>query len=201
MDITTTMSHSLWQPSDEQRRATRLWAFMHHAAARWNAQLDDFSELYDWSIREPEQFWISMWDFAEIIAETRGDRVLIDDDKMPGARWFPDARLNYTANLLRRRDEADAIVFWGETEARRRVSHSELYDQVSRLARALRAMGVQSGDRVAGYLPNIPETVISALATASIGAVWSSCSPDFGTQGALDRFGQIEPKVLITADG
>jgi acetoacetyl-CoA synthetase len=130
-----------------------------------------------------------------------GARALVDGGKMPGARFFPDGRLNFAENLLRRRDTGDAIVFWGEDKVKRRVLHSELWDQVSRLAEALRAAGVAPGDRVAGYLPNMPEAVAATLATASIGAVWSSCSPDFGVQGLLDRFGQIEPSVLFSADG
>jgi acetoacetyl-CoA synthetase len=120
---------------------------------------------------------------------------------MPGAKWFPEARLNFAENLLRRRDRSDALVFWGEDKVQRRMSHAELHALVSRLAQALRAAGVTAGDRVGGYLPNLPESIAAMLASASIGAIWSSCSPDFGVQGVLDRFGQIEPKVLFTADG
>jgi acetoacetyl-CoA synthetase len=120
---------------------------------------------------------------------------------MPGARWFPDARLNYAENLLRHRDDADALVFWGEDKLKRRLSRRELYAQVSSFSQALRAEGVQTGDRVAGYLPNLPKTIVAMLATASLGAIWSSASPEFGMQGAVDRFGQIQPKVLVCADG
>ncbi|MBT3170914.1 MAG: AMP-binding protein, partial [Rhodospirillaceae bacterium] len=174
---------------------------MDQVSQQWAASFDNFEALYDWSIREPEKFWLSMWDFAGIIAETRGARTLINGDKMPGAEWFPDARLNYAENLLRRRDDGDAMVFWGEEKVRRRLSFAELHDRVSRLAQALRARGIGEGDRIAGYLPNMPETIIAMLATASLGAVWSSCSPDFGAQGVLDRFGQIEPKALIAVEG
>jgi len=174
---------------------------MDRAGERWNVEFDDFGTLYDWSIREPKKFWLSMWDFAGIIAETQGERVLIDGDKMPGAKWFPDARLNYAENLLRRHDGGEAIVFWGEDQVRRRLSFGELHADVSRLAQALKARGISAGDRVAGYLPNMPETIVAMLATASLGAIWSSCSPDFGAQGVLDRFGQIEPKALIAAEG
>jgi acetoacetyl-CoA synthetase len=174
---------------------------MDRVAQRWGTRFDQYGTLYRWSIDEPEKFWLSMWDFADIVAEIQGKRVLVDCDKMPGARWFPDAKLNYAENLLRRQDDATALVFWGEAVVRRRLSFAELYDQVCRLSQALRARGVGPGDRVAGYLPNMPETIIAMLATASVGAIWSSCSPDFGTQGVLDRFGQIEPKVLISADG
>ncbi|HET8727619.1 MAG TPA: acetoacetate--CoA ligase, partial [Alphaproteobacteria bacterium] len=130
-----------------------------------------------------------------------GDRVLMDGDRMPGARFFPDARLNFAENLLRRRDGGTAIVFRGEAQVRRRLTWAELYDTVSRTAKALASLGIGPGDRVAGFMPNMPETVIAMLATASLGATWSSASPDFGVQGVLDRFGQIEPKVLFTSDG
>jgi acetoacetyl-CoA synthetase len=195
------VSQPLWSPSAERREAAHLIPFMRQAGERWGESFADFAALYDWSIREPEKFWLSMWDFAGIIAETQGERVLIDGDKMPGAQWFPDARLNFAENLLRRRDEADAMVFWGEDRVRRRLSFAEVYEQVSRLAQALKARGIGEGDRVAGYLPNMPETIIAMLATASLGAIWSSCSPDFGAQGVLDRFGQIEPKAMIAVEG
>ena len=195
------MSKPLWRPSEKQQKSANLARFMKQAGDRWNAAFDTFESLYDWSVREPEKFWLSMWDFAGIIAETQGERVLVDGDKMPGAQWFPDARLNYAENLLRRRDSADAIVFWGEDKIRRRLSFDELHDRVARLVQALKARNIKEGDRVAGYLPNMPETIIAMLATASLGAIWSSCSPDFGAQGVLDRFRQIAPKALIAAEG
>ncbi len=195
------MNEPLWRPSEERRKAANLTAFMNQAGERWGAAFDDYEALYGWSVREPEKFWLSMWDFAAIIAETQGERVVIDSDKMPGAQWFPDARLNYAENLLRRRDDSDAMVFWGEGKIRRRLSFAELHNQVSRFAQALKARGIGEGDRVAGYLPNMPETIIAMLAAASVGAIWSSCSPDFGAQGILDRFGQIAPKALIAAEG
>ncbi len=195
------MSEPLWRPSEARRRQANLTAFMDQVAQRWGTRFEEYGTLYRWSIDEPEQFWLSMWEFADIVAETQGERVMVDGDKMPGACWFPDAKLNYAENLLRRQDGATALVFWGEAAVRRRLSFVELYDQTSRLSQVLRDRGVGPGDRVAGYLPNLPETIIAMLATASVGAIWSSCSPDFGTQGVLDRFGQIEPKVLIGADG
>ena len=195
------MTEPLWRPSEERKKSANLIRFMEQVAGQWGASFDEFEALYAWSIREPEKFWLSLWDFAGIIAETRGERVLIDGDKMPGAEWFPDARLNYAENLLRRRDDGEAIVFWGEEKVRRRLSFAELHDRVSRLAQALKARGIGEGDRVAGYLPNLPETIIAMLAAVSLGAVWSSCSPDFGVQGVLDRFRQIEPKALIAAEG
>ncbi|MDP6588589.1 MAG: acetoacetate--CoA ligase [Alphaproteobacteria bacterium] len=195
------MNEPLWRPSEERRKAANLTAFMNQAGERWGAAFGDYEALYDWSVREPEKFWLSMWDFAAIIAETQGQRVVVDGDKMPGAQWFPDARLNYAENLLRRRDGGDAMVFWGEEKVRRRLSFAELHGQVSRFAQALKARGIGEGDRVAGYLPNMPETIVAMLAATSLGAIWSSCSPDFGAQGVLDRFGQIAPKALIAAEG
>ncbi len=191
----------LWQPSGDRIRQTNMVRFMEDVEEDWNVTIRDYAELYRFSIEEKEKFWTSLKDYAQIIAETWGADVLVDGDRMPGARWFPDARLNFAENLLRRRDDADALVFWGEDRVRRRITHAGLHDQVSRLAQALAAAGVEAGDRVAAYLPNMPETVAAMLAASSIGAVWSSCSPDFGVQGVVDRFGQIEPKVLFAADG
>ena len=195
------MSAPLWQPSSERIAGANLTAFMARVERDWGVKLAGYDALYDWSVTELEKFWTSVWDFCGVIAETRGTRVLVDGGSMPGAKFFPDARLSFAENLLRRRDGADAMVFRGEDKVRRRLSHAQLYDQVSRLAQALEAAGVGAGDRVAGFLPNLPETVIGALAANALGAIWSSCSPDFGVQGVLDRFGQIEPKVLICADG
>ena len=163
----------------------------------------DYHGLWRWSIDRRDTFWRALWDYAKVIGEP-GDRILVDGDRMPGARWFPDAALNYAQNLLERRpadDPDDALVFWGEDRIRRRTSHADLKASVSRVASALEAQGVKRGDRVAAYLPNMPETIIAMLGTAAIGAIWSSCSPDFGVQGVIDRFGQIEPTVLFAVDG
>jgi acetoacetyl-CoA synthetase len=191
----------LWQPSRERILASNLSAFMREAEATWGASLPDHSALHRWSIEEPERFWQSLWSFGGVVGEQRGDVVLQDGDRMPGARWFPEARLNFAENLLRRSDDAPALVFQGEDRVQRTLSHAEIQRQVARLGRRLRDWGVAPGDRVAGYLPNLPETVIAMLAAASLGAIWSSCSPDFGLRGVVDRFGQIEPKVLFAADG
>ncbi|MGE5823265.1 MAG: acetoacetate--CoA ligase [Bacteroidota bacterium] len=160
----------------------------------------DYAALHRWSVEKSEDFWSLVWDFCGVQG-AKGARRLVDGDRMPGAQWFPDARLNFAQNLLRAPDDSDAIVFWGEDKVKRRLSRRELHALVSRLQQALAAAGVRKGDRVAGYLPNLPESVAAMLATASLGAVWSSCSPDFGPQGVLDRFGQIEPKVLFCSDG
>src|SRR5690606_15982504 len=164
----------LWQPSPERAAQANLTAFMRGVNARYGTRFTDYDALYRWSIEQPEAFWTSVWDFCDIKAAHRGERVLVDGDKMPGARWFPDARLNFAENLLRRRDDTDALVFWGENRVKRRLSHAELYRQVAALAAALRARGVRPGDRVAAYLPNMPETIVAMLATASLGAIFSS---------------------------
>ena len=191
----------LWRPSQALMERANVTRFAREAIRRWNLGLNSYPDFYRWSVKQPEQFWQSVWTFCDVIASERGTRVVADRDKMPGARWFPDATLNFAENLLRRRDSEVALVFWGEDKVKRRVSHAELYTQVSRLAKALRAAGVKAGDRVAGYLPHLPESIMAMLAASSIGAIWSSCSPDFGVQGVLDRFGQIEPVALFAADG
>ena len=191
----------LWRPSRERVAKSNITRFIHLVNQRWNAGVRDSQQLYDWSVHVPEQFWNGLWDFCGVVAETRGERVLVDGGKMPGATWFPDARLNFAENLLRRRDDDTAMVFWGEDKVRRRMSYAEVYGAVSRTAQALAAAGVKEGDRVAAFMPNMPETIIFMLATTSLGAIWSSCSPDFGAQGVLDRFGQIGPKVLFAVEG
>jgi acetoacetyl-CoA synthetase len=191
----------LWRPSQDRVEATNLAAFMRYVRRRWDIQATDYGELHAWSVANPEQFWQSVWSFCGVIGNAGDGPVLEEGDQMPGARWFPGARLNFAENLLKRRDRGTAIVFRGEDRVKSSVTYAELYSEVSRLAQALRAAGVRRGDRVAGYLPNAPGAVIAALATASLGAIWSSCSPDFGVQGVLDRFGQIEPKALFAADG
>jgi acetoacetyl-CoA synthetase len=190
----------LWRPSPERAAATPLAAFIKRLKQDAGYDGDDYAALHRFSIDWPEAFWIALWDFARVLAERRGDRVLIDGHLMPGARWFPDARLNFAENLLRRRDASPAIIFRSESGLRRELSHRALYDLTSRIAAALIAAGIEPGDRVAGYLPNTPEALAAMLAAASIGATWSSCSPDFGIQGVLDRFGQIEPRILFATD-
>ena len=195
------METPLWQPSPARIANANLTAFMREARARWGVAAEDYAALHRWSVAEPAQFWQSVWSFCGVIGDERDGPALLDGHRMPGARWFPEAQLNFAENLLRRRDRAPAIVFWGEERLKTTVTCAELYSEVSRLAQALHALGVKPGDRVAAYLPNVPGAVIAMLATASLGAVWSSCSPDFGVQGVLDRFGQIEPKILFAADG
>jgi acetoacetyl-CoA synthetase len=191
----------LWSPSPESVAKANITAFMKLVNSRHGLELGDYAGLYRWSIDKPGDFWTALWDFGGVIAEARGARVIADPDRMPGARFFPDARLNFAENLMRLGDDSDAMVFWGEDKVRRRMSHRELHEVVSRLQQALAAAGVNEGDRVAAFMPNMPEAVIAMLATASLGATWTSCSPDFGVQGVLDRFGQVEPTVLFCCDG
>ncbi len=191
----------LWKPSAESVAASNLVAFSRLVHSRYCVNVESYGALHGWSIDNLGQFWTTVWDYAQIVAQTRGEVAVSNPADMPGARFFPDARLNFAQNLLKRRDGTDAVVFRGETKVVRRLSRGRLYDEVSRFAQALAAAGVQPGDRVAAYLPNLPETIIAMLAAASIGAVWTSCSPDFGPQGVIDRFGQVEPVILIAADG
>ncbi|MDH3281343.1 MAG: AMP-binding protein, partial [Gammaproteobacteria bacterium] len=191
----------LWTPSPERVGASNLNRLLDYVHREHGADATDYGSLYDWSVSHPEAFWTSVWRFCGVRAATSWDQVLVEGHRMPGARWFVGSRLNFAENLLRRRDAAPAVIFTGEDRRRRELSFGELYDAVSRAAQALKHAGVQSGDRVAGYMPNIPETVIAMLAATSLGAVWSSCSPDFGKTGVLERFGQIAPKVLVTVDG
>jgi acetoacetyl-CoA synthetase len=190
----------LWTPSAEQQAAANLSTFMSVAGERSGKTLSDYDALWQWSVSDIESFWSLIWDYAGVIGD-KGDTVLTEGQHMTDAQWFPQARLSYAENLLRRNDDGDALVFWGEDKVKRRISFSELHAAVSQCQQALRNAGVAKGDRVAGYLPNMPETVIAMLAATSLGAVWCSASPDFGVEGVVDRFGQIEPKVLFCVDG
>ena len=195
------MNAPLWTPDPSRIAASNLSAFMAEAGQQRGAPFNDYTALYDWSVSDSAAFWNAIWDFCGVTGD-KGDAPFLENpQQMPGARWFPRARLNYAENLLRRNDDETAIVFRGETLVNGRVSHRELRNEVSRFAQALRAAGIRPGDRVAGYMPNLPGTIIAMLAAASLGAVWSSCSPDFGVQGVIDRFGQIAPRILVAADG
>ncbi len=195
------MSKPLWTPSPEQVAKANMTRFREYVNRRWKLSLVNYWELYQWSIDCREQFWESVWDFCGIISSKKWDVVGQDTDKMPGAKWFVGARLNFAENLLRYRDEQPAIIFWGEDGSRQELTYAQLYEQAARVAKALKDAGVKVGERVVGFMPNIPQTIVAMLGATSLGAVWSSCSPDFGIQGVLDRFGQIQPKVLFTADG
>ncbi len=190
------MTAPLWTPSAERKRGTQLWAF----AARNGIDPDDYPTLHRWSVTNRAAFWPAVWEFCGVIGDKPGP-VLIDGDAMPGARFFPDATLNFAENLLRRTGPEDALVFRGEDGLTRRWSWDRLIATVSRLQQALLDVGLASGDRVAGIVPNAPETVAMMLATVSLGGVWSSCSPDFGARGILDRFAQIAPTLVVGVDG
>ncbi len=193
----------LWQPTPSRIAAANVTEFTRRVASGSGRALPDYASLWRWSNDEREAFWRAVWDFADVVGD-RGERTLVDAHRMPGARWFPDARLNFAENMLAPRgadDSADALVFRGEDRERRRVTLGELSAMVSRMASALQASGVVTGDRIAAYVPNLPEAIVAMLGATSFGAIWSSCSPDFGVRGVLDRFGQIEPRVLVTVDG
>jgi acetoacetyl-CoA synthetase len=195
------MPKMLWKPSEESIRQTNMYRFMQFINSKYNQKTDDYISLYDWSVQNIPEFWAALWEFAQIIHSAPYEQVVDDLTKMPGARWFSGARLNFAQNLLRFRDERTALIFKGEGQPPVRITYAQLYDEVARMAKSLRAMGIRAGDRVVGFLPNMPQATIAMLAATSIGAVWSSCSPDFGIKGVLDRFGQIQPRVIFTADG
>ena len=195
------MNQPLWSPGDARKAETNLARFLEWASSSVGRPLNDFRALHAASIADPEWFWSALWDYSGIVGDKGAAPYLVDADKMPGARFFPEARLNFAENVLNRLPDGQALVFWGEDKVKRRMSSAELKTQVAQVQAMLRDAGVKAGDRVAAILPNMPEAIVSVLGTAAEGAVWSSCSPDFGVQGVLDRFGQIEPKVLIACDG
>ena len=192
---------ALWQPSAEQIDNSHMRRFQQQLESNLNLSFGDYEQLHRWSIDSQEQFWEQLWHYTDIRSSQPYTSVLKHGDRFPGAQWFEGAKLNFAENLLRNRSDKTAIVARLENGARRTLSYRELYTQVAQLAAALRSAGVAAGDRVAGFMPNVPETIVAMLATSSIGAIWSSCSPDFGINGVMDRFGQIEPKVLFACDG
>jgi acetoacetyl-CoA synthetase len=190
----------LWRPSPERVAKSQVMAVIAEANRRHGLALKTYRDLHAWSVAQRAEFWDLIWDFAGVIGD-KGKRRLIDGDKMPGAQFFPDARLNFAENLLRNTGTGDALIFQGEDKVSYRLNWDELRALVSRLQQALRGASVGQGDRVAAMMPNLPETIALMLAVASLGAIFSSCSPDFGERGVLDRFGQIEPKVFVSVDG
>ncbi|HJR70717.1 MAG TPA: AMP-binding protein, partial [Gammaproteobacteria bacterium] len=193
------MSTPIWQPSAERSAASNLRRFI--ATHRARLRGDDYAALYAWSIASPAEFWEAVSDFCAIEYTTHHTAVLRNGDRMPGARWFEGATLNFAANLLAPRRAGTAIVYANERGDRLALDWSGLRNQVASVAAALRSLGVGRGDRVAGFVANRPEAVVAMLAATSLGCVWSSCSPDFGVDAVLDRFGQIAPKVLFATDG
>jgi acetoacetyl-CoA synthetase len=195
------MRELLWTPSEERIRQANITRFIDAVNSRGSLKLESYAELYQWSVENIPDFWTAVWDFSEIKASKPYDKVVEDLKKFPGAKWFPGARLNFAENLLRYRDDQLAFIFKGETQVSKQMTYVELYDSVARLAHSLREVGVGVGDRVVGYMPNLIETAIGMLAATSLGATWSSCATDIGPAAAIERLGQVEPKVLITADG
>ena len=195
------MAKLLWKPAEDQIKKTNMYRFMNFINKKYNQNFSAYAPLYEWSINNLSDFWGAFWEFADVIHSKPFDQVVDDPTKMPGARWFSGAKLNFAENLLRYRDNRLALVFKGEGRQSVKITYAELYDEVARLAQSLKEAGIQSGDRVVGFMPNMPQTMVAMLAASSIGATWSSCSPDFGIKGVLDRFGQIKPRILFTANG
>jgi acetoacetyl-CoA synthetase len=195
------MAKMLWQPSEERVKQSNMYRFMGYINEKYNTDFTAYQSLYQWSIDNIPDFWASVWDFVDIKASKKYTQVVNDLTKMPGAKWFEGARLNFAENLLRYRDDQTALIFKGEDQAAIKMSYKALYREVAQVAKSLKDLGIRPGDRVTGFVPNMPQAIIAMLAATSLGATWSSCSPDFGMKGVLDRFGQIKPRVLFTADG
>ncbi|MBM3435528.1 MAG: acetoacetate--CoA ligase, partial [Bacteroidetes bacterium] len=196
------MKHEiLWTPNDDYKNHSKMADFLSRIFHKYNLPDQEYYTIHEWSVKHIPEFWAEIWDYCEIKYSRIYDQVLDNPDKMPGARWFTGARLNFAENLLRRRDGHTALIFWGEDVVRRQITYADLYEQVTRVAASFKKLGLKKGDRIAAFMPNMPETVIAMLAATSIGAIWSSTSPDFGSHGVLDRFSQISPKIIIATDG
>ncbi len=191
----------LWQPSKDRLANSNMQQFMLQVNTKYQLNMNSYADLHLWSVENLATFWDEIWHLADVQAQHKGHHILENSELMPGAKWFPEARLNYAENLLKFRDHKTAIIFCGEDGKRETVTYAELYIRVAKLSAGLKRHGIQAGDRVAGFMPNVIDTVVAMLATTSLGAVWSSCSPDFGINGVLDRFGQIKPRLLFTTDG
>jgi acetoacetyl-CoA synthetase len=194
------MRQPIWTPDEKCKNQANITRFIEFVNKKHDLKISGYGELYDWSVTKIPEFWGAVWDFVEIKAARGYDKVVDDIGKFPGAKWFPGARLNFAENLLRYRDDRLAFVFKGEDKKSSKMTYAEVYDYVARLSKALRQAGVAAGDRVAAYMPNLPETAMAMLATTSIGAVWSSCGTELGASAVPDRLGQIGPKVLFTVD-
>ena len=195
------MNNPVWTPSQKQIDRSQMTKFIKYVNLSHHLSLKNYDDLYSWSIQDIPSFWETVWKFCEVKYSTPYSEIVDDTSKMPGAKWFTGSQLNYAENLLRFKDSKPAIIFKGENQNPSILTYHDLNEEVKKVAYALRNMGIVKGDRVAGFIPNMPEAVIAMLASASIGAIWSSSSPDFGIKGVLDRFAQIEPKVLFAADG
>jgi acetoacetyl-CoA synthetase len=195
------MGKIMYQPSVEQIERSQMFEFKEYINGRHGINLENYQDLHGWSVNQIPDFWEAVWSYFDIIHSESYTQIVDDVSKMPGAKWFNGARLNFAENLLRHRDDKIALIFKGEGQPTRKLTYCELYLAVAKTAQALKNVGVQKGDCIAGFIPNMPESIIAMLATTSIGAIWSSSSPDFGINGVLDRFSQIKPKVLFAANG
>lgn len=191
----------LWQPDESYKRGSKMFEFLNLVSKKYSLADNKYATIHQWSVENIADFWKEVWDFCNIKYAENYTQVVDDPKKMPGAKWFEGSKLNFAENLLSRKDDHKAIIFWGEDSVRRTITYAELYEQVRRTAAGLKKLGVKKGDRVAAFIPNMPEAIIGMLAATSIGAIWSSTSPDFGIKGVLDRFSQIKPKVIFAADG
>lgn len=195
------MSKLLWKPSEKRVKSTNMYRFMHLVNEKFDRDFKEYYSLWEWSVDNLEDFWATTWDFIDIKASQSYDKAIDDPGKMPGAKFFVNSKLNFAENLLQFKNDNPALIFRGEDSVRKTLTYNQLYDEVAKTATSLKALDIKKGDRVVGFVPNMPESIIAMLAAASLGAIWSSCSPDFGIKGVLDRFGQTRPKVLFTADG
>lgn len=195
------MPKLLWQPSEDRIKSTHMYRFMRLVNEKFNKDFTEYARLWEWSVENLEDFWATTWDFIGIKASEPYDRAIDDPEKMPGAKFFVNSKLNFAENLLLFRNDNPALIFRGEDDVRRTLTYKKLYDEVAKTAASLKKFGIRKGDRIVGFVPNMPESIIAMLAATSLGAIWSSCSPDFGIKGVLDRFGQTQPRVLFTADG
>ena len=185
----------LWSPDEKRISNSLMTKFMNFVKESSGNNFSDYSSLWKWSVDFPEDFWRLFWDFSEIIGDLNGSSVFKNSDNVTNSKFFPESRINFVQNVLRERDKDEAIIFWAENKFRRELGLKEVIRQVNSISKYLSSQGVKEGDRVVGYFPNIPEAVIAALATAKLGAIWSSCSVDFGIQGVVDRFLQVSPKI------
>ena len=191
----------LWEPSKKWIKNAEITRYIEFVNSIYKMKIKGAKELYQWSIDNIEDFWAAMWDFGGVIASKKYDKVVEDLSVFPGTKWFPGAKLNFAENLLKYKDDQFAFIFQGETKKTELISYENLNKQVARLAQSLRKMGVKIGDRVVSYIPNLIETPTAMLATTAIGAIWASCGAELQASAVIDRFGQIEPKLLFTVDG
>ena len=195
------MNNPLWQPDPKSIENANLTEFASKISRKHHVQFKTYAQLHQWSVDHSEDFWQMIWDYCDVRASKTSETIVANKDQMPGSRWFPEAKLNYTENLLRRNDSTPAIISRGEGKPDRMITYAELHREVNRITRSFLDSGIEPGDRIVAYMPNIPETIFCMLAAAACGATWSSCSPDFGARGVIDRFGQVNPRILIAVDG